>query len=105
MNDTNSDSPPGAGRDSRSGWAFSAGLLVGLVTAIGAMALAVAAERRRRQRDAADREADDAVKPTLAADSGSATARDWRIEDSELDEELAQTFPASDPLPSSHRID
>ena len=79
---------------SHGGLAFSAGLLVGLAGAIAGLAIAVALERRQRRRTA-----------PLAAAAATAPTDDWQTEDRELDEELDQTFPASDPLPHSHRVD
>lgn len=83
-----------AARTGRAGLAFSAGLLVGLAGAIAGLAIAVALERRQRRR---------AARGSEAAPAG--PAADWQTQDHELDEELAQTFPASDPLPHSHRVD
>lgn len=82
---------------SRSGWGFAAGVLVGLTGAIAGLTLAVAAQRRARQPALADSAS------TLSASGGH--PEEWQTEESELDEELAQTFPASDPLPQSHRVD
>ncbi|HTW73939.1 MAG TPA: hypothetical protein VMD56_03335 [Steroidobacteraceae bacterium] len=61
---------------------FATGLSVGLATSLVGLILAVAWERSRRAR-----------RVSLAASTHA------------LDEELAQTFPASDPLPHSHRVD
>jgi hypothetical protein len=92
--------PARGGTRSGGGWVFCAGLLVGLAAAIGALALAVATERRRRQRATGA-----GTEPTVAAHTGTVETADWQAESRELDEELAQTFPASDPLPASHRVD
>ncbi len=70
-------------RRSRGGLGFAAGVLVGVIGGIAGIALLVAAERKRRR----------------------STGKDSENIDAELDEELAQTFPASDPLPQSHRVD
>jgi hypothetical protein len=78
---------------SRIGWGFTAGVLVGLTGAIAGLGLAVAAQRRTR-----------AEKTTKSSDDLHAQDLQAR-QDEELDEELAQTFPASDPLPQSHRVD
>ena len=81
----------------RSGWGFAAGVLVGLTGAIAGLTLAVAARRRARRPSLAQ---------SSSAHSGSGgQSGEWQVEESELDEELAQTFPASDPLPQSHRVD
>jgi hypothetical protein len=84
------------GARSRRGWGFAAGVLVGLAGAIAGLALAVAAQRRARRPRKPDAPA------TLG---GSEPPENWQAEQDELDEELAQTFPASDPLPQSHRVD
>ncbi|HTT05211.1 MAG TPA: hypothetical protein VMF64_07975 [Steroidobacteraceae bacterium] len=82
---------------SRGGWGFAAGVLVGLTGAIAGLTLAVAAQRRARRQTLADSSS------TL---SGSESEpEEWQTKENELDEELAQTFPASDPLPQSHRVD
>jgi hypothetical protein len=39
----------------------------------------------------------EAIEPATTAASG--------LAEQELDDELAQTFPASDPLPHSHQVD
>ena len=69
--------------------AFTGGLLLGTVA--GVVGLAVAALMARSTRSQSMR-----VSEHLAA---------IHPEDRDLDEELAQTFPASDPLPYSHRVD
>lgn len=81
----------------RGGWGFTTGVLVGLGGAIAGLTLAVAAQRRTRRQTAAGNSAE-------PADSAQQSA-EWQAQQSELDEELDQTFPASDPLPQSHRVD
>jgi hypothetical protein len=82
---------------SRGGWGFTAGVLVGLTGALAGLTLAVAAQRRDRRQSAAD---------TSASPPGNAQqSAEWQAQQNQLDEELAQTFPASDPLPQSHRVD
>jgi len=101
MNDaTDKELPADARGGSGGGLGFSAGLLIGFAGAIAGLAVAVALERRRRHRQAA------AAAPGSRAEAG-AEADDWQSEQRqrELDEELNQTFPASDPLPQSHRVD
>jgi hypothetical protein len=83
---------------SGSGLGFSAGLLVGFAGAIAGLALAVVLERRRRRRQPGAEDSAARVRDAAKAD-------DWQSEERELDEELDQTFPASDPLPHSHRVD
>jgi len=78
----------------RIGLGFAAGVAVGLAGAVAGIALAVATERRRR-RLAGSEDSPDAIAAKSAEDALNG----------ELDEELAQTFPASDPLPQSHRFD
>ena len=88
---------------SRSGWGFAAGVLVGLTGAIAGLTLAVAAQRRSRGGKVAG---SSATLSGVAQESDDLQARELQVQqDNELDEELAQTFPASDPLPQSHRVD
>jgi hypothetical protein len=87
---------------------FASGLSVGLVSGLVGVGLAVAWERARREQrrrgglaaasaeGAAECHAPIRHPPTR-------TAAD--LEQRELDEELSQTFPASDPLPHSHQVD
>jgi hypothetical protein len=82
---------------SHGGWGFTAGILVGLTGAIAGLTLAVAAQRRTRRQTMAD-------SPAAPLDSAQ-ESEDWQAQQNQLDEELAQTFPASDPLPQSHRVD
>jgi len=79
---------------SRRWYAFSAGVVVGVAAGLTAVGLAVTAQRTRRR----------------TAGAASASPPHAPIvypppPETELDEELAQTFPASDPLPYSHRVD
>ncbi len=67
---------------------FTSGFVVGMAASLIGVGLAVAAERARRR---AAQSASEAL-PSARGEAG-------------LDEELAQTFPASDPLPHPHRID
>jgi uncharacterized membrane-anchored protein YhcB (DUF1043 family) len=107
MDDTTRLVGAGGGR----AWlSFSIGLAVGL--ALGGLVMALTQQRHAPRalpwaRQRAQRGA------SLAQDGddldewdshGMRAARHW-LEDAELDEELEQTFPASDPLPYSHRID
>jgi len=111
--DENSDSKP------RSWLTFALGVAVGI--GLSSLVLAGAlAEQRRARRDlpwnrhrpgrAAPVSANAASSSNEATpsdqwdDEGMRAARHWP-EDAELDEELEQTFPASDPLPYSHRVD
>jgi hypothetical protein len=72
------------GRRKSTRWVpFATGVSVGLVTGLVGVGLAVAWERVRRAHRAAGSES----------------------RESALDEELAQTFPASDPSPHPHRVD
>jgi len=88
---------------SRSGWGFAAGVLVGLTGAIAGLALAVAAQRRSRSEKLSS---SSATPSGVTRESGDLQAQALRAQqDDELDEELAQTFPASDALPQSHRVD
>ena len=77
---------------------FAAGISVGLATGLVGVGLAVAWERARR----AQRQ-DAALSDSPAMQPAKRTGASLR--QSELDEELADTFPASDPLPHSHRVD
>jgi len=99
--DDRAERDSGAGAPARSrggGWGFTAGLLIGVAGTIAGLALAIASERRtRRQQTRADASA---ALPGSAAETDS-----WRAQQSKLDEDLDQTFPASDPLPQSHRVD
>ena len=79
------------------GLGFAAGVAVGLAGVAAGIALAVAAQRRRRRRQAAAGR-EDTPTPFVTGSAEQAL-------DAELDEELKQTFPASDPLPYSHRVD
>ncbi|HEX4051047.1 MAG TPA: hypothetical protein VHY19_09235 [Steroidobacteraceae bacterium] len=85
---------------SRGAWGFTAGVLVGLTGAIAGLTLAVAAQRRTRRQSVA---AGSGAPSDGAQDSDEQRAE--QAEQNQLDEELAQTFPASDPLPQSHRVD
>ncbi|HWG75302.1 MAG TPA: hypothetical protein VN660_00740 [Steroidobacteraceae bacterium] len=87
---------PGALR-SRGGWGFTSGVLVGLGGAIAGLTLAVAAQRRARRQPMADGSA-------VSVDSSQGSG-DRQAQENALDKELEQTFPASDPLPQSHRVD
>lgn len=87
---------------SRSGWGFTAGVLVGLTGALAGLALAIAAQRRTRGGRMTD---SSATRPGDAQRSDDLRPQDLQAQQNELDEELAQTFPASDPLPQSHRVD
>lgn len=87
---------------------FATGLSVGLATGLLGVGLAVAWERARRaQRQGA------ALAEPLAHDLPGSHApivhpparTAATLEQRELDEELAQSFPASDPLPHSHQVD
>jgi hypothetical protein len=82
---------------SRGGWGFTTGVLVGLTGAIAGLSLAVAAQRRTRRQAIAG----SAAVPT----EGAQESDKWQAQQKALDEELDQTFPASDPLPQSHRVD
>lgn len=104
---------------SRSWLSFTLGVAVGVALS-GLLVAGVLAERRRARgvlpwsRRRASRTSPAAPEPaSTAAESPSPdgwdnddlrAARHWP-EDAELDEELKQTFPASDPLPYSHRVD
>lgn len=102
------------GDGSSRGWfAFALGLAVGL--ALSGLVIAGGLAERRRARQGlpwGQQRARRTPSPTQGAreppdESGSddtRAARHWP-EDAELDEELEQTFPASDPLPYSHRVD
>lgn len=101
--------------------AFAAGLIVG--AALSALVIAGALAQRRRTRRTLpwsrrrSPRSVSALHPphagagTFGSYAESAAARAARTGpedagiDAELDEELAQTFPASDPLPYSHLID
>jgi hypothetical protein len=72
---------------------FTSGFVVGMAAGLIGVGVAVAAERARR------RAAQSASEPLPSA-RGEAG-----LDEAGLDEELAQTFPASDPLPHFHRID
>lgn len=115
MNDTMEPSS----RPSRGWLTFAAGVAVGLTLGALVVAGTVAKQRRdrrglpwSRQRWApsaplgakASSESGADMAPDHWGDEGMRAARHWP-EDAELDEELEQTFPASDPLPFSHRVD
>jgi hypothetical protein len=85
------------GARSRGSFGFTAGVLVGLTGAIAGLTLAVAAQRRTRRQSMAEG-------PGALSDSAQ-ESDERQAEQDQLDEELAQTFPASDPLPQSHRVD
>lgn len=100
------------GGGSRLWLSFALGLALGL--ALGGLLVGGARAQQRRARRALPWER---ARRPLARDSqegqegvdewgsdGMRAARHWP-EDAELDEELEQTFPASDPLPYSHRVD
>ena len=75
--------------------AFTLGVVTGLSLAAAALVLAVLAQRaNRRSRTTGTRVG--AADPISASD---------QIQSDQLDEELSDTFPASDPLPYSHRVD
>lgn len=74
---------------------FAAGVSVGLATGLAGVGLAVAWERARR----AQRKDDGLTAVHPATRTGAS------LQQSELDQELADTFPASDPLPHSHQVD
>ncbi len=82
---------------------FTAGMAVGMATGLLGVGLAVVAERNRRRSPARMANAPgemgvgEAIEPATTAASG--------LAEQELDDELAQTFPASDPLPHSHQVD
>jgi len=80
---------------------FALGIAVGLALS-GLVIAGALAEQRRTRRTAPTR---GQREPLDQWDSEQTrAARHWP-EDAELDEELEQTFPASDPLPYSHRVD
>jgi len=74
-------------------WApFAAGVLTGLIAGvIGIIAWAATAEPVRHRRGAVCNAPQPRAYPPL--------------QESELDEELAQSFPASDPGPHPHQVD
>jgi hypothetical protein len=75
---------------------------VGLLGGGVGLVLAVARERSRRARSGGRATAHEQAPVVYPPGHGAAgTAR----REQQLDEELAQTFPASDPLPHSHRVD
>lgn len=101
----------------RSWLTFAIGVAVGIALSGLVVAGALAQQRRARRvlpwnRHRATRAAPPGATMAKAssestpsdASGGMRAARSWP-EDTELDEELEQTFPASDPLPYSHRVD
>lgn len=103
-----------AGAGGSRGWlSFALGLAVGLALCGLVIAGAVAEQRRARRFLPWGRHRGRRSTPRAAGarenldewdSDGMRAARHWP-EDTELDEELEQTFPASDPLPYSHRVD
>ncbi|HEX4023289.1 MAG TPA: hypothetical protein VHX52_01085 [Steroidobacteraceae bacterium] len=94
--------------------AFTTGIVVGMATGLVGVGIAVAAERARRRAAGDDcgpragREqprARRAQVPQAPVVYPPAAQFEPSPSEAELDEELAQTFPASDPLPYSHRVD
>jgi hypothetical protein len=80
----------------RTRWgAFAGGVSVGLITGLAGVGVAVALERARRRNGGSWRQDPASTRPQQAR----------AVQEAHLDEELAQTFPASDPLPSSHLVD
>lgn len=65
-------------------------MAIGLVTGLAGIGAAVAAQRRRRRSGGTE------ALPALG---------EGRIDEAWIDAELAQTFPASDPLPHPHQVD
>lgn len=91
MSDARTQSPAPRGHWS----AFTFGVLTGLTLAAAALVSAVLAQRANRRSGAAETRvaAEDPMSPSDQAQSDN------------LDQELSETFPASDPLPYSHRVD
>ena|SRR6185437_8809409 len=97
---------PRLGADrSRSWLGFALGVAVGL-TLSGLVIVGALAEQRRARRVLpwGRHRARRSEHLDQWDSDGMRAARHWP-EDAELDEELDQTFPASDPLPYSHRVD
>jgi hypothetical protein len=102
--------------------AFAAGIIIGAALSALVMAGALAERRRARRRTLPwsrrrsvrgapmphPRNLGTVITPGYAESAAARAARTWPEDvsiDAEIDEELAQTFPASDPLPYSHLID
>jgi hypothetical protein len=104
----------GVGGSSGRWLAFVAGIAAGVGLSALLIGGAIAERRRARRALPWNRRHVDRTAPTLYPPaarwrsfderSGAAAARSWP-EDAALDDELEQTFPASDPLPYSHRVD
>ena len=102
------------GDGSSRGWlSFALGIAVGLALSGLVIAGALAEQRRARRVLPWGRQHARRTSPPTRGQrdpldqwdsEGMRAARHWP-EDAELDEELDQTFPASDPLPYSHRVD
>jgi hypothetical protein len=80
---------------------FLTGLAAGLAGGLVAVGVAVAVRARRRAGGVAGA---GRQRPVSRASEQAPVVYPPPAE-AELDEELAQTFPASDPLPYSHRVD
>ncbi|MGH8143053.1 MAG: hypothetical protein ACREU2_11115 [Steroidobacteraceae bacterium] len=84
--------------------AFTGGVVVGVATGLVGVGVAVAAERARR-RAAGSHSGSPSAGNLLKGRPDEAPVLYPPTGEAELDEELAQTFPASDPLPHPHHVD
>jgi hypothetical protein len=91
VSDTHAQSPA-----PRVHWpAFTLGVLTGLTFAAAVLVSAVLAQRANRRSGTTGTRVDteDPISPSD------------QVQSDNLDQELSETFPASDPLPYSHRVD
>jgi hypothetical protein len=80
-------------------------VVVGVATGLLGVGVAVAAERARRRAAGRAAEPPNFGRGRKGLRTDQAPVLYPPPGEAELDEELAQTFPASDPLPYPHRID
>lgn len=79
---------------------FTTGIALGVAASLLGIGMAVAAQRRRLRKAEAE-----LYESGEGGWSAHPHEHDEAWQSERLDEELDQTFPASDPLPHSHRVD